>query len=147
MTKQEVYEILLVEDNAQDAEMVRWALQKEKLADKLVTVKDGAEALDFLFGKGAYAMRDIERKPKVIFLDLKLPRLDGLEVLRIIKNDEKTKGIPVVILTSSHEFRDVQISYKLGVNSYVVKPVKAESFDKSVREMGTYWLSINHVPA
>src|SRR5262245_61724831 len=107
MTKQETYEILLVEDNAQDAEMVRWALQKEKLAEKLVIVKDGAEALDFLFGKGAYAMRDIEKRPKVIFLDLKLPRLDGLEVLRIIKADEKTKGIPVVILTSSHEHRDV----------------------------------------
>lgn len=147
MSNQHGYEILLVEDNAQDAEMVRWALKKENLADKLVIVKDGAEALDYLFGKGNYSDRDIEKKPKVIFLDIKLPRLDGLEVLKKIKGDEKTKGIPVVMLTSSHEHRDVMTSYKLGVNSYVVKPVKAESFDKSVREMGTYWLSINHVPA
>jgi two-component system response regulator len=147
MNNQESYDILLVEDNAQDAEMVRWALKKEKLADKLMVVNDGAEAIDFLFAQGSYAHRDVDKTPKVIFLDLKLPRLDGLEVLRKIKADEKTRKIPVVMLTSSHEHRDVITSYKLGVNSYVVKPVKAESFDKSVREMGTYWLSINHVPA
>jgi len=139
-------EILLVEDNATDAELTTRALKKHNLANKLVWVKDGAEALDFIFGKGVYAQRDVNNGPKVVLLDLRLPKVDGLEVLRRIKSDERTKIIPVVIVTSSKEEKDVVESYRLGVNSYVSKPVEFESFVKAVTDLGLYWLLINRSP-
>ncbi len=147
MNNQESFDVLLVEDNAQDAEMIRWALKKLNLAERILTLTDGAQAVEFLFGKGIHAERNTEARPKVIFLDLKLPSLDGIEVLKKIKGDEKMKMIPVVVLTSSHERRDLEDSYRLGVNSYVVKPVSSDLFDKSVREMGSYWMSLNRAPA
>ncbi len=136
-------EILLVEDNLNDAELTLRALKKHNLANKLFHVKDGEEALDFIFGRGGYSFRTVENCPKVIFLDLKLPKVDGLEVLRQIKADPRTKVIPVVILTSSQEERDIVESYKLGVNSYIVKPVDFESFVHAVSEVGLYWLLLN----
>ena len=136
-------EILLVEDNPHDAEMTIRALKKANLANKLIHVKDGVEALDFIFAKGTFADRDIENKPKVILLDIKMPRVDGIEVLRQIKSHEETKTIPVVIMTSSKEEQDVITSYNLGVNSYVVKPVDFEGFAKAVSELGFYWLITN----
>ncbi|MDB5136518.1 MAG: response regulator [Mucilaginibacter sp.] len=136
-------EILLVEDNSHDAEMTIRALKKVNLANKLFHVKDGAEALDFLFARGTYAERDINNKPKVILLDIKMPKIDGIEVLRQIKLNEATKKIPVVIMTSSKEEQDIITSYHLGVNSFVVKPVDFESFAKAVSELGFYWLIIN----
>ena len=145
MTCKEV-EILLVEDNPTDAELTTRALKKHNLANKLVWVKDGAEALDFIFGKGVYAQRDVNNGPKVVLLDLRLPKVDGLEVLRRIKSDERTKIIPVVIVTSSKEEKDVVESYRLGVNSYVSKPVEFESFVKAVTDLGLYWLLINRSP-
>ena len=139
-------EILLVEDNVHDAELTLRALKRRNLANKFVHLKDGAEALDFVFGTGQYAHRDISQHPKVILLDLKLPKVDGLEVLRAVKSDPRTKSIPVVIMTSSNEQRDVIESYKLGVNSYVVKPVDFDSFSKAVSELGCYWVLLNHPP-
>jgi two-component system response regulator len=136
-------EILLVEDNPHDAEMTIRALKKANLANKLIHVKDGAEALDFIFAKGAFSERKIENKPKVILLDIKMPKVDGIEVLRQIKSTEATKSIPVVIMTSSKEEQDVITSYNLGVNSYVVKPVDFESFAKAVSDLGFYWLITN----
>ena len=139
-------EILLVEDNPHDVELTIRALRKHNLANKVHLVKDGAEALEFIFGIGAYAERDINHKPKVILLDLKLPKVDGLEVLRQIKSNERTKIIPVVVLTSSKEERDLVESYRLGANSYIVKPVEFESFVKAVSELGLYWLLLNQPP-
>lgn len=139
-------EILLVEDNPTDAELATLALKERNLANKLVWVKDGAEALDFLFGTGAYAGRKIENSPKVVLLDLRLPKVDGLEVLHRIKADERTKKIPVVVVTSSKEDRDIVASYNLGVNSYISKPVDFDEFSKVVSEMGLYWLLINRPP-
>jgi two-component system response regulator len=136
-------EILLVEDNPHDAEMTIRALKKANLANRLIHVKDGAEALDFVFAKGIYADREIGDKPKVILLDIKMPKVDGIEVLRQIKANETTKPIPVVIMTSSKEEQDVITSYNLGVNSYVVKPVDFEGFAKAVSELGFYWLITN----
>jgi CheY-like chemotaxis protein len=136
-------EVLMVEDNPHDAEMTIRALKKVNLANNLVHLKDGAEALDFIFAKGAFAGRKIENKPKVILLDIKMPKVDGIEVLRRIKSDDATKTIPVVIMTSSKEEQDMITSYNLGVNSYVVKPVDFESFAKAVAELGLYWLLIN----
>ena len=136
-------EILLVEDNPHDAEMTIRALRKVNLANKLIHVKDGVEALDFIFAKGAFAERQMANKPKVILLDIKMPRIDGIEVLRQIKSNDMTKTIPVVIMTSSKEEQDVITSYNLGVNSYVVKPVDFEGFAKAVSELGFYWLIIN----
>ena len=138
-------EILLVEDNIYDAEMTIRALKKINLANKLIHVKDGAEALDFIFSKGAFSDRGIENKPKVILLDIKMPKVDGIEVLRQIKSNETTRTIPVVIMTSSKEEQDLITSYNLGVNSYVVKPVDFESFAKAVSELGFYWLITNQV--
>lgn len=140
-------EILLVEDNQTDAELTTRALKKCNLANNLVWVKDGAEALDFIFARGVYASRNITNKPKVILLDLRLPKVDGLEVLRQVKADEKTRMIPVTVLTSSKEERDIVESYKLGVNSFVSKPVEFEKFVKSVSELGLYWLLLNKPPA
>jgi two-component system response regulator len=139
-------EILLVEDNPTDAELAIRALKKSNLANKLVWVKDGAEALDFIFATGAYSDRQMTCGPKVILLDLRLPKVDGMEVLRRIKGDERTRTIPVVVLTSSKEDRDVAESYKLGVNSYISKPVGFDEFAKTVSELGLYWLLVNHPP-
>lgn len=146
LNKHEAVEILLVEDNPTDAELAMRALKKNNLANELVWVKDGAEALDFLFGKGAYAGREVGKVPHVILLDLRLPKVDGLEVLRIVKNDELTKYIPIVVLTSSKEDRDVTESYRLGVNSYISKPVEFEAFAKTVADLGMYWLLLNRPP-
>ncbi len=139
-------DILLVEDNPYDAELTLRALRNKGLSDKLVTCSDGVEALDFLFGNGIYAGRNLTERPKVIFLDLKLPRVNGLEVLQRIKNDARTRTIPVVILTSSQEDLDITRSYDLGVNSYMVKPVDFDQFFQVVEELGLYWLFLNKAP-
>jgi|SRR5882724_2052686 len=139
-------EILLVEDNPSDVELTLRALKRHNLANKVYVVKDGAEALDFIFATGAYARRDIYNRPKVILLDLKLPKVDGLEVLDRIKSEERTKVIPVVVLTSSREEKDIVESYKLGVNSYIVKPVDFDKFVQAVSEVGLYWLLLNQPP-
>jgi len=139
-------EVLLVEDNARDAEMTLRTLRKHNLANHVVHVKDGQEALDWLFGEGAYAGRNATKPPKVMLLDLKLPKVDGLEVLRIVRGNERTQLMPVVIMTSSREERDVIESYKLGVNSYVVKPMDFEGFSAAVAELGHYWLLVNQEP-
>jgi len=136
-------EVLLVEDNPHDAEMTIRSLKKVNLANRLIHLKDGKEALDFIFAKGAFSDRQIENKPKVILLDIKMPKIDGIEVLRQIKANEITKTIPVVIMTSSKQEQDIITSYNLGVNSYVVKPVDFESFAKAVSELGLYWLITN----
>lgn len=139
-------EILLVEDNPHDAELTILALKKHHLANRLVHVVDGRAALDFLFGTGAYEGRDVELQPKVVLLDLKLPKVDGIEVLRQIRADERTKQLPVVILTSSRENRDVINAYQIGANSYIVKPVDFENFCAAVANMGQYWLLLNEIP-
>ena len=139
-------EILLVEDNPNDEELTLRALKKHNITNRVHVVKDGAEALEYIFATGAYADRDINHHPKVILLDLKLPKVDGLEVLRQIKSNERTKVIPVVVLTSSKEERDLVESYKLGANSYITKPVDFESFVKAVSELGLYWLLLNQPP-
>ena len=140
-------EILLVEDNPSDEELTLLSLEKYHLANKIFVVRDGAEALDYIFAAGKYSDRDINCRPKVILLDLKLPKVDGLEVLRRLKTDPKTKQIPVVVLTSSTEESDIVESYKLGVNSYIVKPVDFKQFTESIREIGMYWLLLNARPA
>jgi len=139
-------EILLVEDNPRDAEIALRALKKNNLANRLVHVKDGQEALDWLFGAGEYAGRDVNQRPKVVLLDLKLPKVDGIEVLRAVRADPRTHRLPVVVLTSSREERDVVRTYDLGVNSYIVKPVDFENFSAAVAEAGHYWLLINQQP-
>jgi len=137
-------QILLVEDNQDDAGLTIRSLKKSNLGNSLIHLTNGVEALDFLFARGIFSERNIDDKPKLILLDLKMPKMDGIEVLRIIKIDEKTKTIPVVVMTSSKEDRDIIESYKLGVNSYVVKPIGFENFAKAVTEVGLYWLVINH---
>lgn len=139
-------EILLVEDNMSDAELAIRALRKNNLANSLVHLKNGVEALDFIFGQGIYAGRDLNKMPKFVLLDLKMPKVDGLEVLAKIRADERTKNIPVVVLTSSIEDPDISACYALGVNSYIVKPVEFENFSKAVSELGLYWLVLNQVP-
>ena len=134
----EMVEILLVEDNANDRELILRALKKNNLVNRVVVAKDGAEALEFVFNAA--------EMPKVIFLDLKLPKVDGLEVLRRIRSDERTKFVPIVVLTSSREERDLVESYKLGVNSYVVKPVEFKHFVEAVSELGLYWAVLNKTP-
>jgi two-component system response regulator len=138
--------ILLVEDNPDDEALTLRALKKNNIGNKVVVVRDGAEALDFLFCKGAYADRDPQGKPQVILLDLKLPKVDGLEVLRRIRADEHMRLLPVVILTSSKEEQDMINGYSLGANSYVRKPVDFNQFVESVRQLGLYWLVLNEAP-
>jgi two-component system response regulator len=136
-------EILLVEDNASDAEMTIFALTQNNLANKLLHLKDGAAALDFIFSEGEYAGSPIENNIKVILLDLKMPKINGIEVLERLKSDRRTKKIPVVMLTSSKEDPDIKKSYDLGVNSYVVKPLEFEAFQKTISELGLYWMIVN----
>ena len=138
--------ILLVEDNPRDRELTLRALRRSHLANGITTLNDGAEALDFLFCRGQYADRRSDDFPQVVFLDLKLPKVDGIDVLRQLKADERTRKIPVVIITSSAEDRDRVDSYELGVNSYVVKPIEFENFSKTIADLGFYWLAINRPP-
>jgi CheY-like chemotaxis protein len=141
----EQVEILLVEDSARDAELTMRALKKGGLANKLLWVKDGQEALDYLFRQGEFAQR-AEGVPRLVLLDLKMPRVDGIEVLRSVKADETTRKIPVVVMTSSQEENDLARSYELGVNSYVVKPVDFAAMTELARQAGYYWLAINRTP-
>lgn len=139
-------DILLVEDNPTDAELTTRALKRKNLVNNMVWVKDGAEALDFLFATGDFAERNPEDVPKLILLDLRMPKVDGMEVLHRIKAENTTKKIPVVVLTSSQEDRDIVESYKLGVNSYVSKPVEFDEFIEAVSTLGLYWMLINKPP-
>jgi two-component system, response regulator len=139
-------DILMVEDNPDDEQLTLRAFAKNHLTNKIHVVRDGQEALDYVFCKGKYADRNIANHPHVILLDIKLPLIDGIEVLRRIKADERTKTIPVVMLTSSHEERDLVETYRLGVNSYIVKPVDFEQFTDSARSLGMYWLLLNRPP-
>ncbi len=136
-------DILLVEDNPNDADLTMMALEDRNLANNVVWVEDGQEALDFLYAKGKYEQRNTDSNPKLILLDLRMPKVDGLEVLKEIKSNESTKQIPVVILTSSTEDEDMVEGYKLGVNSYVSKPVDFDEFSKAVSELGLYWMVVN----
>ena len=146
MMGMEEVEILLVEDNPTDAELTMRALKRKNMANQVVWVKDGAEALDFIFATGTYSDRNPEDLPKLILLDLRMPKVDGLEVLQKIKEEEVTRQIPVVVLTSSKEDRDIVESYKLGVNSYVSKPVEFDEFIDAVSTLGFYWMLINNPP-
>lgn len=139
-------EILLAEDTPSDAEMTIRAIRKSRVNSKIVHVSDGKEAIDFLFGQGDFVGRDVLRKPKVIILDLKMPKLNGIEVLERIKSDDRTKKIPVVVLTSSKEDSDIENCYSLGVNSYVVKPVAFDDYTKVVSDLGLYWVLHNQSP-
>jgi two-component system, response regulator len=146
MIDQNVVEILIVEDSQQDLDLALRALRKAKLTNNIHIARDGEEALQFIFCQGPHSERKIENCPKVILLDLKLPKVDGLEVLQRLKGDPRTKAIPVVVLTSSKEQNDVVESYHLGVNSYIVKPVNFEQFTEAVQKLGMYWLLLNHPP-
>ena len=139
-------EILLIEDNPHEAQLTIRTLKKHNIANNLVHIDDGAEALDFIFSKGKHAANEKIQQPKLILLDLKLPKVDGIEILRQIKANEKTKMIPVVALTSSREEKDILDTYKLGVNSYITKPVDFESFAKAIVEVGLYWVILNESP-
>lgn len=145
MTKHEI-EILLVEDNASDAEMTIRALKKNGIGNNVVHLKDGAEAIDFVFGTGQFENRNVNHQPKIILLDLKMPKVSGIEVLKTLKSDDRTKAIPVIVLTSSQEDPDIKVCYELGVNSYIVKPVGFENFTKAISELGVYWLLLNQPP-
>jgi CheY-like chemotaxis protein len=138
-------EILLVEDNPNDAELTIRALKKHQLLNKIIHVEDGADALDYIFKRGAYEQRTSSGHPRLIILDLKLPKIDGLEVLQTLKNDPETKTIPVVVMTSSREESDLVRSYELGVNSFIIKPVGFEDFAKAVSDLGMYWMLLNEV--
>ena len=139
-------EIVLIEDNPHDAEMTLRALKKSNMANNIIHLKDGVEGLEYIFGEGAYAGRDLSQKPKAILLDLKMPRINGIEVLKKLKAHEETRHIPVIVLTSSDEDPDVATCYSLGVNSYIVKPVGFENFLKAITNLGFYWLLLNHPP-
>ncbi|WP_395746495.1 response regulator [Prosthecobacter sp.] len=146
MNDSQIIEILLVEDSLEDLELTRRALRNANLGNRIQVARDGEEALEFIFCEGAHEGRKIEDTPRLILLDLKLPKVDGLEVLARIKGDPRTRHIPVVVLTSSREQVDVVKSYQLGVNSYIVKPVNFESFTTAVQELGMYWLLLNQPP-
>lgn len=139
-------DILLVEDNPDDATLVMRALKKCNLGNNLIHLSDGEQALNFIFGKGPFSDRKVEDKPKVILLDLKMPKVDGLQVLKAIREDERTRMIPVVIMTSSGEEKDIVATYASGVNAYVVKPVGFDNFSKAVAELGMFWLLVNQSP-
>jgi CheY-like chemotaxis protein len=139
-------DILVVEDNPNDAELTLRALKKNHIANNIHVVADGAEALDCLFATGKYEDRDCSIAPKLVILDLKLPKVDGMEVLRILKSDERTKHIPIVVLTSSKEESDIVASYKLGANSFIVKPMEFNKFIDAVKDLGMYWMLLNEVP-
>jgi CheY-like chemotaxis protein len=139
-------ELLLVEDDPNDVELTLIALRKHKLANKIHVVRDGEEALDFLFCRGQYSERTRNGPPKVILLDLKLPKVSGLEVLKAIKDDPRTRAVPVVVMTSSREQRDMVEGYRLGVNSYIQKPIDFEQFQSTIRDLGYYWLVVNQSP-
>lgn len=143
MTQDEIVEIILVEDNPDDAALTIRALKKQNLANRLVHLKDGAEALDFMFGNGEYKGRNTSNIPKVILLDLKMPKVNGIEVLQKLKSEPATKVIPVVVLTSSAEDPDINKCYELGANSYIVKPVEFEDFTRKISELGMYWAVLN----
>jgi CheY-like chemotaxis protein len=138
-------DILLVEDNQDDLDLALHALQREKLANRIFAARDGEEALDFLFCRGAFAQRSFDHPPKLVLLDLKLPKVDGMEVLKQIKSDPRTKATPVVIMTSSKEERDLVAGYNLGANSYIQKPVDFDQFRETVKTVGLYWLVINQL--
>jgi two-component system response regulator len=146
MNDPKIIEILLVEDNPRDAELIIRAFKKRNLANNLIHVEDGSEALDFLFNRGKYKERKESASPKIVLLDLKLPKVNGLEVLRQIKLNEHTRTIPVVVVTSSAEDPDIKLAYELGANSYVVKPVNFEAFTEVMSNLGLYWLLINQHP-
>ena len=139
-------EIILVEDNPSDADLIKRSLNKNNVANKILHLKDGQEVIDYLFGEGQWKGRTTANTPKVILLDLKMPKVSGIEVLKKIKSNQETMGIPVVVLTSSKEDPDIKECYKLGVNSYVVKPVGFEDFSRTVAQLGLYWLLINQQP-
>ncbi len=139
-------DILLVEDNQDDTDLALHALKREKLANNIFVVRDGEEALDFLFCRGAFEQRSFDHPPKLVLLDLKLPKVDGMEVLKQVKSDPRTRTIPVVMMTSSKEERDLVSSYSLGVNSYIQKPVDFDQFRETVKTVGLYWLLINQPP-
>lgn len=139
-------EILLVEDNPDDVELALYALKKNSLANQIQIARDGEEALDFLFCRGQFSDRRFDMPPKVVLLDLKLPKIDGLEVLRQVKSDPRTKSVPIVVMTSSKEQRDMVEGYQLGVNSYIQKPVDFDQFRDIIKELGFYWLVINQSP-
>ena len=145
MTEDSV-EILMVEDNLYDEELALHALRTHNIANHIKVIRDGAEALEYIFCTGAYVHRSMDTTPKLILLDLKLPKVDGLKVLKCIKSDPRTQTIPVVMLTSSSQERDIVDSYELGVNSYIVKPVDFEQFSKAVQQIGFYWLLLNQPP-
>ena len=147
MTDNHLVEVLLVEDNKNDAELALMALEEFRLSNKIVWLKNGKEALDFLFGEGEYSERDTSQKPRIILLDLKMPKVDGIEALKAIRSDKRTKYIPVTMLTSSKEERDIVETYKLGVNSYIVKPVDFDQFVKAVKDIGYYWGLLNQRPS
>jgi two-component system, response regulator len=147
MNPSHIVEILIVEDTSEDLDLALRALRKAKISNHIHVARDGEEALEFIFCEGPFRERKMEDGPKVILLDLKLPKIDGLEVLRRIKHDPRTKSIPIVVLTSSREQNDVVESYDLGVNSYIVKPVNFEQFSDAVQKLGMYWLLLNHPPA
>jgi two-component system, response regulator len=146
MTDNEAVEILLVEDNPNDVELALHALKKNKVSNRIQVVRDGEEALDFIFGKDTSSGGPSEQRPKMVLLDLKLPKVDGLEVLRRLKGDPTTRSIPVIILTSSREEQDIVKSYDLGVNSYIVKPVDFQQFNDAIRQLGLYWMVVNQAP-
>ena len=146
MVQHHEVEILLIEDNPHEAELAIRSLKKNNLANNLVHIDDGAEALDYIFARGKYEEKSTHQNPKLILLDLNLPKVGGLEILRQIKTDERTKIIPVVVLTASREEKDIIESYKYGVNSYIVKPVNFESFSKAIADLKMYWLVLNQYP-